>query len=129
MQPNSEELQSLKRMSKAIEKERQSLYQNIAKQLVGERERRHSAGHKSKSLREKCTELLLKIPQTGKNLILLGINLTIKLPLKIAIKTTSTVKQIFWDTPLKLTYKATNYFILTPAKSILNRFNFSFYKS
>jgi hypothetical protein len=72
---------------------------------------------------DRTLELIKKIPQTGKNLICFGINLTVKLPLKIAIKTTTTMKHLLWDTPLNISYKAADFFLINPSKTILSKLN------
>jgi tetratricopeptide (TPR) repeat protein len=132
---NSEELKKLKNCYEELEKENSALYKNIRKKFVSNSSNNIDSKFDDKEndkvfffnlknyKKLKCSDLIELIPKTGKKIINLGINLSIIIPYKIAMKTASTIKNIFWDFPFNITSKSINFFVIEPAKLVLNKVN------
>jgi hypothetical protein len=99
-------------------------YKNITKKLTSNKPlEKDSDSNNNNQKINNFRDLLFLIPETGRKLTLLGIDLAIKLPIQVAGKAFSIAKYAFFEIPINLAYNTTHTVIISPVKWIINKLN------
>jgi hypothetical protein len=118
--PDSEEVKILKENHRELTKSNEARLQSFAKKFIKTNNKINDEKIETnrKTIPNKCYDLLMKIPNAGKNLTLFAI----KLPFKLAFKGISVATSVIVF-PLQVMSNSAKALIGSPVKWILNKFD------
>jgi hypothetical protein len=129
---NTEELKNLKEEYENLETERskEGIYQQIGKKyksnkkvdFVDNIDKRANTGIQLKRpMLRRIIDLIVKVIQTTKSIIVLSVDRSIKIPFLFGINLAQKIKHTIFDIPVNIVYKSTDLLIISPVKHVLNR--------
>jgi len=129
---NTEELKNLKEEYENLETERskEGIYQQIGKKYksnkkvdsVDNGDKTANKGIQIKRpMIRRIIDLIVKVIQTTKRIIVLTVDQSIKIPFLFGINLANNIKHTMFDIPVNIAYKSTDLLIISPFKYVLNR--------